>query len=111
MKKSDPRILAIDLLDRSICLVRVAAVIFDNHGIFSWGWNSIGPTGYGTHAEIHALERANRKRLHGASIAIAGRRRGRVVPSWPCSDCWDRLNKARIRRIYTQNRSGVWVKT
>ena len=108
MVKSDPRTLAVDLLDRSICLVQVAAVIFDKHGIFAWGWNNVG-IGFGIHAEAHAIERSNRRRLTGASIAIAGRRRGRVVPSKPCMSCYNRIVSVGINKIYIQDRTGKWT--
>ena len=65
IKPADPRQLAVDLLPRSTCLVQVAAVIADKRGIFSWGWNSSGVTGYGEHAEAAAIRRANKRRLRG----------------------------------------------
>lgn len=113
MIKSDPKQLAIDLLDRSICLVKVSAVIFDNHGIFAWGWNSMGVTGFGTHAEVHAIERANKKRLKGASIAVAGKgyKSQRIISSRPCDKCRDRIMKVGINRIFIQNKAGIWVRT
>lgn len=108
MRKLDSRSLAVDLLKRSRCSVQVAAVIFDSYGIFAWGWNSCGPTGFGQHAEQHAISRANSKRLVGASIAVAGTRRGRIVPSIPCDTCQRRLLKSGILVVYFQNKSGSW---
>jgi len=66
MRKLQPHDLAIDLTKRSICAVRVAAVLWDQYGIFSWGWNSAGPDGFGQCAEIHAISRANKARLAGS---------------------------------------------
>lgn len=109
MHKSDPRSLAIDLLERSSCSVKVAAVIFDSYGIFAWGWNSVGPTGYGWHAEHHAISRANPNRLFGAHIAIAGDRRGNIVPSIPCAKCQSRLKAVGITVAHYQNREGGWL--
>ncbi len=108
MKKTDPRSLATDLTYRSTCNVQVAAVLFDRKGIFAWGHNHMGSTGFGEHAEVHALSRANRKRLKGASIAIAGKRKSAVVPSRPCTDCLKRLLKVQIGAIYIQGRNGEW---
>ena len=64
--------LAVDILARSTCMVQVGAAIVDYKGsIISWGWNSSGPSGCGLHAEAHAIGRANRKRLRGATIYVA----------------------------------------
>jgi len=63
------------LMGRSRCHVQVAAVLADRHGIFGWGWNSSGWDGYGLHAEAHALQRANRKRLAQATMWVVARRK------------------------------------
>lgn len=88
IKPDDPRQLAEDLLDRSTCAVQVAAVIADRHGIFSWGWNSVGD-GFGEHAEAAAIRRANKKRLAGSTIYVASRRRKskNTLLSRPCDHC------------------------
>jgi deoxycytidylate deaminase len=113
MTKPSPQSLALDLLSRSSCSVQVAAVIFDKHGIFSWGWNHLGSSGLGEHAEIHAIKRANKRRLEGASIAVAGRRVRKlwntVVPSMPCEACGRRLAKVGIREVWIQDRKGKWL--
>jgi deoxycytidylate deaminase len=109
MKMSDPRQLAIDLTNRSVCSVRVAAVIWDANGIFAWGWNSSGANGLGEHAEIHAIRRANRARLANSSIAVAGRRKANnVVVSFPCANCTARLVKLSIAVVWIEAKSGVW---
>ncbi len=96
-----PKELAIDLLARSVCSVQVAAVIYDGHGIFGWGWNSIGPDGFGWHAEAHAISRCSRRRLAGATIAVAGRRQKsrNFVNNCPCIDCQLKIDKVRIAEI------------
>lgn len=104
-----PRDLAIDLLPRSTCKVRVAAVITDLYGrIISWGWNHPGPQGMGVHAEIHAISRANKVRLGGGIIFVAGvRKNGALVPARPCSACQKVI--AKYRMIYNYRaKDGGW---
>lgn len=101
LKELTEKDLAIDLLRRSKCAVQVACVLSDSKGIFSWGWNHPGPDGYGTHAEEHAINRANRKRLKGASAFIVGKRNKNFVYSRPCADrCYKILKAAGIKLIY-----------
>lgn len=109
IKPRDPRELAIDLLPRSICSVQVAAVIADSYGIFSWGWNSMGADGLGEHAEAAAIRRANKKRLEGATIYIASRRKRnqKVVLAMPCPACWPLCNKWSLE-IWFRNSDGIW---
>lgn len=85
-----------DLTGRSICDVKVAAVISDSHGIFAWGWNNIGFDGFGMHAEAHAIHRANRARLRNAVITVAGRR-GKWLNSKPCEACQALIDKWGLR--------------
>ncbi len=116
--KKGARELAIDLLERSLCRIQVAAVLSDKHGIFSWGWNYCGPDCKGLHAEDHAISRANRKRLRGARLTVAGRRvqTGRWVCSRPCekktkSNRPSCLELARIHGIQTidfMTKAGTW---
>ncbi len=112
MYKSTPQQLALDLLDRSICSVAVASVVFDNHGIFGWGWNSSGGDGYGEHAEVAALRRCNHHRLDGSTIVVVGRRKRnrKVVVAFPCTDCLRRIVKVGIRVIYFQDKLENWIK-
>lgn len=111
MLKSSPHQLALDLIDRSICAVGVAAVIFDNHGIVGWGWNSMGSDGYGEHAEVAAIRRCNRNRLDGSSIVVVGRRKRnqKFVVAFPCINCQARLIKVNITNITLMNTNG-WFK-
>lgn len=108
LKNIPPKELAIDLLARSVCSVQVAAVIYDSYGIFSWGWNSLGPDGFGWHAEAHAISRANRQRLAGSTIAVASRRKksGSIICSKPCDICMKRIIKAQLGIIYLDR--GDW---
>lgn len=80
--------LAGDLRWRSQCRVKVAAVIVDRYGrIFSWGWNYDGPDGRGMCAERHAISRANRARLKGATIVVRGYNGSNESVSVPCDKC------------------------
>jgi deoxycytidylate deaminase len=103
-----PSRLAEDILHRSSCHVQVGAVIADHHGIFSWGWNHSGPTGFGIHAEIHALVRANHSRLRGATLYVAGQRRrnGKFVPALPCPEC--ARATAKVGKIVWRDTDGKW---
>lgn len=107
-KPSDPRDLVIDLIPRSICQIRVAAVIADKWGISSWGWNGVS-SGYGEHAEAAAIRRSNRKRLKGSTIYVAGewRDRERAVKSKPCEACQALIDKWGLKVVY-RDKDGVW---
>lgn len=108
IKPSDPRQLVMDLLPRSVCAVKVAAVLADDHGIFSWGWNSAGQ-GFGEHAEAAAVRRSNKKRLEGATIYVAGvrDRNGRPVNSKPCPACERLVRKWDLTVVY-RGADGEW---
>lgn len=106
LKPRDPRDLVIDLIPRSICAVQVAAVIADNHGIHSWGWNSVG-SGFGEHAEAAAIRRSNRDRLEGSILYVASRRKhnGKYIFSMPCDRCCSLIAKYGFKDIiYMVNR-------
>lgn len=109
IKPRDPRELAIDLLPRSTCKVKVAAVIADRHGIFSWGWNSSGPDGLGEHAEAAAIRRSSKKRLRGSTIYVAGawKHSEKVVTACPCMDCAKLIRKHGLNVGY-RRWSGEW---
>lgn len=109
LKPADPRNLAIALLSRSICSVQVAAVLVDWGGIFSWGWNSVG-SGYGEHAEAACLRRANRRRLVGAVMYVAARRRksGNIITARPCDACQGLVR--RVGSIMYRDSVGEWRK-
>lgn len=109
IKPRDPRELAVDLLPRSTCLIKVAAVVCDASGnIISWGWNHSGPTGMGLHAERHAIIRANHARLWYGAIYVAGKyARGTLVNSKPCVKCQELIDKFKLDVFY-RDKSGKW---
>jgi pyrimidine deaminase RibD-like protein len=109
IKPRDPRELAIDLLPRSICSVRVAAVLADGYGIFCWGWNNPGE-GFGQHAEAHAIMRANKRRLRWATIYVASERarNDKAIMSKPCVECQKLVSKWDLEVVY-RNGKGEWV--
>lgn len=113
MKLTDctPQQLCLDLLKRSTAKVQVAAVLVDDYGIFSWGWNSSGPDGLGQHAEIHALVRANLRRLSGSTIYVAGRRKKSKNPvcAKPCTECQEMLDKFAVAHVYWRGKDGLWA--
>lgn len=111
MKKgTDPRNLAVDLLPRSICTVKVAAVISDSYGIYAWGWNSVGK-GMGLCAEAHAIGRASKKRLKGSTIYVAGKWRGKdkAVPAKPCESCQRLIDKHGLKVVW-RDKDEAWCK-
>lgn len=98
-----------NLLNRSVCMVKVAALIVDTYGCtVSTGWNSSGPDGFGEHAERAAIRRANRDRLNGSTIYVAGEWRGRdkATPSKPCLKCQRVIDKWGLRVIYRDSDGG-----
>jgi deoxycytidylate deaminase len=103
--------LARDLTARSVCNVRVAAVITDGHGVIGWSWNHAGRDGYGECAEIGALRRSNRKRLAGAVLTVVAIRAktGRQITSRPCVDCEKAITKAGIMVVRYLNERGLRV--
>lgn len=110
IKPDDPRELALDLIDRSICTIQVGACIADNWGVYSWGWNSMGSDGLGQCAETHAIKRANKARFNSTStIYVASRRRrnGKVVPAKPCADCAYIIGKWGLKVKWRDN-DGEW---
>jgi cytidine deaminase len=109
MRKLNGKSLATEILSRSRCHVQVGAAIEDKTGLFSWGWNSDGPDGFGQCAERHAVARANKRRLLGATIYVAGirRRNGKLVPSKPCELCQAVIDKHRLHVVWRGN-DGEW---
>ncbi|MDP3770184.1 MAG: hypothetical protein U1A25_02000 [Candidatus Sungbacteria bacterium] len=102
--------LAIALCSRSICRVQVGAVISDQWGIFSWGWNHSGDS-TGMHAEQFALLRANRKRLKGAKITVAAIRRPnrQLITAKPCEErCSKLIAHYGIAIVEFTIKSGGW---
>ncbi len=111
MKKGcGPRELALNLLHRSPCNIQVAAVLSDRNGIFAWYWNNVGD-GFGMCAERKAIKQANRKRLKGAILTIAGRRKrnGRFVFCQPCLHCFNTAKRAGIKIVEHTTKDGNWI--
>ena len=108
IKKTSPADLAIDLLSRSICSVRVAAVLADKHGVFGWGWNGVGSDGLGEHAEAHCLRRSNNKRLAKATMWVAAvrHRTGKPVTAKPCEQCQKAIRK--VGKVMYRDGDGIW---
>jgi deoxycytidylate deaminase len=106
--KAHPTEIAISLLNRSICAVQVAAVLVDNWGVYSWGWNHSGQSGYGEHAEAHCMRMSNKSRWEGSVLYIAARRKRnrRAVTARPCSECQKIIPKG-VRVVYRDG-NGVW---
>ncbi len=92
----------------------MAAVLSDNHGIFAWGWNhgivDGEITGEGKHAEAHAISRANRRRLRGATLTVAGRysKNNNHLLSRPCPKCLALAMKYGIKTIEYLTKDGSW---
>lgn len=109
-KPAHAYLLAIDILERSKCLVQVGAAIEDKRGIISWGWNFEGLDGMGCCAEAHAIIRANKKRLKGATIYVAGKwnNTGKTVKSKPCNSCQQLINKWNLK-VSWRDANGDWV--
>ena len=103
------KVLALDIMERSTCSVRVGAAIEDKNGrIFSWAWNSPG-AGFGEHAEKAAIRRANRERLEGATIYVCSVRskHGRPIYSKPCEECQNVIDKWGLKVVYRSS-DGEW---
>lgn len=107
-KPSNAKLLAIDILSRSACLVQVGAAIEQKGRLVGWGWNSQW-AGFGIHAECHAIRRTNKRRLRGATIYVASqwRHNGKLTPAKPCPSC-ERLIRKWDMRVYWRDREGNW---
>jgi deoxycytidylate deaminase len=110
-KPASAKQLAVDILERSHCSVKVGAAIEDSTGILAWGWNSVGFDGFGMHAEAHAILRANKRRLAGATIYVATRRarNAKVLTSKPCPECDKLIRRWNLRVVWRDN-NGNWIK-
>jgi deoxycytidylate deaminase len=96
-------------MQRSICAVQVGAVLVDDYGIFSWGWNSVGD-GFGEHAEVSCLRRANLKRQPGSTLFVASQRRkhGKAITSKPCEKCQGWIEARGIEEVWWRGGDGLW---
>lgn len=110
------RKLAFDLLSNSPCNVQMAAVISDQNGVISWGWNR-RERGKGMHAEHHAIICGKLVRMRGATLTVVGRRRKSrsLVYSRPCdhnsrhgTSCLQLAQRVGIGTIEYVTKSGTW---
>lgn len=118
MQKDPPKTMAATILRRSDHYVfQIGAVLVDPQGrCVSWGWNTYNQgTGWlSGHAEVQAVRRANRKRLRGSSVYVAGmsRKSGQPVLAKPCKACAKLLAHFGIRMAYFTTKKGwesvVW---
>lgn len=109
-KSAGPRQLSLDLLPRSICTVKVGCVVTDAGGaIIGWGWNSLGPTGYGLCAERHAFSRVNKNRMWSGFVYVAAEwaSHGRFAPAKPCEKCQAIIEKYEMD-VYWRDKGGKW---
>ena len=102
----DAKILASDLAERSVCNVKVGAVLSDNRGIFAWGWNSPGQDCRGWHAEHHCISRANRRRLVGSFLTVAAFRKDKMISARPCEKCMPLVKKYGIKIVKYTTKDG-----
>lgn len=110
-KPSDPRDLAVDLLPRSICTVRVGCAVTDASGsIIGWGWNTCGRDGFGLCAERHAFSRLNKNRLWSGFVYVAAewKSHGRKAPAKPCEKCQAIIEKYQMD-VYWRDKKGKWI--
>lgn len=108
--KCTPFELAESILRRSTCSVQVGAVVADSHGIFGWGWNSMGVSGLGEHAEVAALRRSNRLRQAGSTLYVASvrTRSGKFICSKPCERCQGWIEARGVRKVWWKGADGLW---
>lgn len=108
VKGENPKDVVTKLLKRSTCRVQVAAVLSDKKGVFAWGINHMGSDGFGEHAEINCLKRANPKRVPGAVMWVAARREKSKNPviARPCPACWP-IARQCLYVIY-RDKDGEW---
>src|SRR3990167_2784892 len=104
----DPREFVVKLLKRSECNVQVAACLSDKKGIFAWSINHAGSNGFGCHAEIACLQRANYRRVSGSVMWVAARRRKSksIVTAKPCGACYPAVS--RCCYVMWRNKAGQW---
>lgn len=105
-----PHEVVLGLMSRSPMRVRMAAVLYDAHGLFSWGWNHDF-----VHAEEHCVMRANPARVSRATLVIAGERakNGNAVLARPCTrqskNCLELLKRRGVRCVIYRNKAARWV--
>ena len=118
MNTAEAREIAIKFLDCSPCKIQMAAVIWNDNGIISTGWNHANGNG-GIHAERDAIDRAEKAKLSGARLTVAGRRKknGKWVLSRPCElkeryhhpSCLELALACGINTVEHITKSGDWI--
>ena len=110
----DPKEIARALCRRSdLRSFQHGAVLFDGHGVFAWGWSNFRSKRSNEFrtlcAERHALQRANKRRLGGALLVVAGIRRksGTLILSKPCALCEKAIREAGIKTVIFSDQE-VW---
>ena len=106
----DPRELALLVARRADFNFQVGAVLADQRGVFSWGWAHWGDGHHSVHAEVHAIRRANPRRVKRATLYVAAIRRGqeRLVLAAPCAACRRAITAAGVHAVqYTSPQAVV----
>ena len=97
--RQHPTALASQFAARATGRARVGAVLQDcEDRVFSWGWchPSSGHNGRSVHAEEHAIARANRTRLDGATLYVCRLTKSGYGLAKPCDACQRLISKAGI---------------
>lgn len=100
----------IHMMERSTCAVQVGAVLTVKGKITATGWNSMGPTGMGQHAEAHCISRSYRKNLYRSTLWIAAQRKrnAKTVTAKPCEVCQGLLKD--VGAVMYRDAKGDWVR-
>ena len=110
MNSRDGKRLLRKLLNRSICSVKVAAILRCEDKVVAVGWNHIGFDGLGMHAEADCLRRVNLRRLQASTLYVAAERKrnGRAVKARPCPDCERLIRGLAVGRVLWRDSDGEW---
>lgn len=101
--------IATAMMGRSTCAVQVGSCVADHWSVFAVGWNHMGYDGYGEHAEVYCLKRANKDRLQGATLYVSAQRmrNRRAVIARPCPECQAIITKHGVKVLWRDN-DGEW---
>ena len=103
-----PKDAALYYMKRSTCAVQVGAVLWDKRGFVAAGWNHMGDSGFGEHAETACLKRTPHKKAVGAVMWVVARRKKSKNPvnSSPCAFCWSLLKNCKY--VCYRAKDGTW---